>query len=90
MRGRNGGRNIRVDVWQEVILYGKSQNKNCSLFHFIASHKMFHTAIYEYIIKMFRKYERGTIAGRRQAWVLGGICRQTSEIILICLAYIKQ
>ena len=24
-----------------------------------------------------RKYHRGTILGRRQMWVLGGVCRET-------------
>ena len=30
-----------------------------------------------------RKYNRGTIEGRRQAWVLGGVCRETKEIFLV-------
>ena len=32
---------------------------------------------------MFRKYHRGTIVGRRQAWVVGGICRETSNFLPI-------
>ena len=39
---------------------------------------------------MFGKYERGLIAGRRQAWVIGGICRKTSKIIIHLLAYVKH
>ena len=32
-----------------------------------------------------RKYHRGTIEGRRFAWVLGGVCRETKEIFIeIC------
>lgn len=30
-----------------------------------------------------RKYNRGTIIGRRFAWILGGICRETEEMFLI-------
>ena len=30
-----------------------------------------------------RKYHRGTIVGRRFAWVLGGICRETGEMFLV-------
>ena len=30
-----------------------------------------------------RKYHRGTIIGRRFAWVLGGICRETGEMFLV-------
>ena len=31
------------------------------------------------LIKHFRKYNRGRVAGRRQCWVLGGVCRETSK-----------
>ena len=30
-----------------------------------------------------RKYNRGTIRGRRFAWVLGGVCRETKEIFVV-------
>ena len=30
-----------------------------------------------------RKYNRGTILGRRFAWILGGVCRETGEMFLV-------
>ena len=30
-----------------------------------------------------RKYNRGRITGRRQAWILGGVCRETQELFLV-------
>ena len=30
-----------------------------------------------------RKYNRGTIIGRRFAWILGGVCRETGDMFLV-------
>ena len=30
-----------------------------------------------------RKYNKGTIIGRRFAWILGGVCRDTGEMFLV-------
>ena len=30
-----------------------------------------------------RKYNKGTIIGRRFAWILGGVCRETGEMFLV-------
>ena len=30
-----------------------------------------------------RKYHRGTIVGRRMAWILGGICREDGKMFLV-------
>ena len=33
-----------------------------------------------------RKYNKGTISGRRFAWILGGACRETGKMFLVqCL-----